>query len=619
MSEIRIAELDFFQIKENLKTFLKSQKQFADYNFEGSAMSTLLDVLAYNTTYNGFYLNMTASEMFLDSAYLRENVVSRAKHLGFTPRLVHSLRVRADVEFEILVQESEVSKIPQSILITTKNQIYTIVDGVKYTFTPTTPVYVDNPNIERITLSSGFPRIRAKFLAKNVEFVEGLRLTHRWTVDKNLPSKQKFIIPNPNVDLSSLVVSVQSSAQNTNSELFVPFKDLNTLKPTDAIYYVQEVSGGKYEIVFGDNVLGKDVSDGNIVVVDYVTSTGNGALNASSFRVYGSLGGIKAESIILKTTKAAGDYQDQETIDQIKFFAPRLYDTQNRAVTKSDYETLLKREIPTVEYLRVWGGEENVPPVYGKVFCAIKPIGGRTISEDEKTRILNTYIKPRSVVSLQVELVEPDYLGLSLSTQVNYFSNKTTKQKDDVKSLVYQRIKNHRDQNLLGFDADFRHSKLIKDIDSVDQSIESNLTTVKIKYRLTPAFDVPSKYSIILNNPIDLGDAINQDSAINSTGFYYNGLLVYLSDDGRGKLYVYYMSNDQKIIIQPNAGSVNYSTGEIQIQNLLVTGIPNNFNYIDLIITPAKNDIIAYRNQILLLDDADISVNVVDLLRVRLS
>jgi hypothetical protein len=619
MSEIRIAELDFFEIKENLKTFLKSQKQFADYNFEGSAMSTLLDVLAYNTTYNGFYLNMTASEMFLDSAHLRENVVSRAKHLGFTSRSVHSLRLRADVQFELFFQESDAASIPQSILIRTKDQIYTVIDGLKHTFTPTTSIYVDNPTVERVVTSAGLRRIRVRFVAKDVEFIEGQRLTHRWTVDKNLPYKQKFIIPNSNVDLESLVVSVQQSAQNTNNEVFVPFKDINTLKPTDAVYYVQEVSGGQYEVVFGDNVLGKDVSDGNIVVVDYVVATGDGAQNASNFRVSGTLGGIKADSVIIKTTEPAGGYRDQETIDEIKFFAPRVYDTQNRAVTKNDYETLLKREIPTVEYLRVWGGEENVPPVYGKVFCAIKPIGGRTVSEDEKARILNTYIKPRSVISMQVELVEPDYLGLIISSQINYFSNKTTKQKDEIKNTVYDKIRAHREQNLQGFDADFRYSRLVKDIDSVGQAIESNLTTVKMKYRITPAFDVPSSYSVLLNNPIDLGDATNQNAAINSTGFYYNGLLSYLGDDGRGKLYVYYLSNDQKIIIQPNAGSVNYATGEIQITNLLVTGIPNDFNYMDLIITPQKNDIVAYRNQILLLDDSDITVDVVDLLKVRLS
>lgn len=619
MSEIRIAELDFFQIKENLKTFLKSQKQFADYNFEGSAMSTLLDVLAYNTTYNGFYLNMTASEMFLDSAHLRENVVSRAKHLGFTPRSVHALRVRADIEFELFFQEAEAASIPQSVLIRTKDQIYTVIDGIKHTFSPVSSIYVDSPAVEKVVTSAGLRRIRARFVARDVEFIEGQRFTHRWTVDKNLPFKQKFVIPNNNVDLTSLVVSVQQSAQNTNSELFVPFQDINTLKPTDAVYYVQEVAGGRYEVIFGDNVLGKDVSDGNVVAVDYVVATGNGAQNASNFRVSGTLGGIKADSVVIKTKERAGSYREQETIDQIKFFAPRVYDTQNRAVTKNDYETLLKREIPTVEYLRVWGGEENVPPVYGKVFCAIKPIGGRTISEDEKARILNTYIKPRSVVSIQVELVEPDYLGLMVSSQINYFSNKTVRQKDDIKNLVYSQIRAHRDQNLLGFDADFRYSKLIKDIDVVDQAIESNLTTVKMKYRFNPAFDVPANYSVILNNAIDLGDATNQNSAVNSTGFYYNGLLSYLSDDGRGKLYLYYFSNDQKIIIQPNAGSVNYSTGEIQITNLLVTGIPNDFNYIDLIVTPAKNDIVAYRNQILLLEDSDISVDVVDLLKVRLS
>jgi hypothetical protein len=331
------------------------------------------------------------------------------------------------------------------------------------------------------------------------------------------------------------------------------------------------------------------------------------------------MGGIKSENIFVRVVEPASNYNAAESIESIKFFAPRAYDAQNRAVTKSDYETLLKKEIPSIEYLRVWGGEENVPPEYGKVFCAIKPKTGRALSTDEKNRLINTYIKPRNVLSIQVELVEPDYLGLLVTSQINYFSNKTYKQKDQIKNEVVKKIQEYRDQNLIGFDSDFRYSKLVKQIDSVDSSIEGNITDIKIKYRLIPAFDTPSTYFIYLNNAIDRGDATNQNASITSTPFIYNNIFAYLSDDGRGRLYVYYISNDQKIVIQPNAGSVNYATGEIIIQNLVVTNIPNGFNYIDINITPAKNDVIAYRNQILLLDDLDINVNVVDLTKVRLS
>jgi len=619
MAEIRFAELDFAKIKQNLKAYLQSQTQFKDYNFEGSAISTLLDVLAYNTAYNGFYLNMLSSEMFLDSASLRESVVSHAKHLGFVPRSVHALRTRMDITLTVTERIENISSLPFSLLISPTDQIYCVVDGVRYDFSPVTSTYVENPELTYSTNAYGQSVVAATFTATNVEFVEGKRFTHRWTVDNTTPVKQRFIIPNNNVDMSMVKVSVQDSAQSNNTTGFLPFNDLNTLNPTNTIYYTQEVSNGRYEIVFGDGVLGKALADGNIVIVDYVVASGNQANKATSFKVSGSLGGVKSQSVVLKLVQAAGAYQAQETLDQIKFFAPKVYNTQNRAVTKSDYETLLKREIPSIKHLRVWGGEENVPPVYGKVFCAIQPDTGRTISEEEKARIINTYIKPRSVLSIQVELVEPAYLGLQISSQINYFSNKTTKNKDDIKNLAVNKIKEYRNQNLVGFDADFRYSKLIKEIDSVDSSIESNLTEIKMKYRLVPAFDVLSKYSFTLNNPIDLGDATNNISSVNSTGFLYNGLMVYISDNGQGKLYIYYLSNQQKIVIQPNAGTVNYKTGEITIENLLVTGIPNGLNYIDLIVTPAINDIIALRNQILLLDDSDINVQVVDLLRANIS
>jgi len=619
MALTRFTELDFFEIKDNLKKYLKSQKDFQDYEFEGSAMSTLLDILSYNTGYNGFYLNMLASEMFLDSAGFRESVVSHAKHLGYTPKSVSSLRLFANVRFEITDRAINIDALPKSVLITPKDQIYCVLDGEKYTFTPTTSTYLENPEIIYSINNAGLRMATAKFVATKLEFIEGKRFTHKWIVDNTLPVKQRYIIPNSDVDTSSIKVTVQDSEQSTNQALFTQFQDLNEITPTDLIYYVQEVSNSQYEVVFGDGVLGKKLEDGNVVNVEYVISSGNGATGATSFRPQGSFGGIKADNVYIDVLEAAGKYRDQETLDQIKFFAPRAYNTQNRAVTKNDYETLLKREIPAIKYLRVWGGEENVPPVYGKVFCAIQPDTGTALNEDEKNRILNTYIKPRSVLSIQVELVEPEYLSLIIDSTVQYFSNKTSKNRDDIKNLVYEKIKQFRTTYLSGFDADFRHSKLVKDIDSVDPTIESNLTTVKMKYRFVPAYDVPLKTTVTLNNPISFGDSTNNVAAVNSTAFLYNGITAYISDNGKGQLYAYYLSNQQKIIVLPDAGTVDYEKGIINIQNVVVSNIPNNLNYIDLIITPRINDVIALRNQILLLDDADISVTVVDLMKAVIS
>jgi hypothetical protein len=269
MSNIKFAELDFFQIKDNLKTFLKSQEQFKDYDFEGSSLSTLLDVLAYNTAYNTFYLNMLASEMFLDSAGMRDSVISRAKHLGYVPKSAHSLRTVVDIDFVISAPESrQYTDIPQSILITQDDEIYCVIDSSKYTFTPTTSIYLENPVREKYVTRGGVAMIRATFKATNVEFIEGRRLTHSWEVDTTLPIKQKFIIPNADVDISSITVTVQENAQSSNSALYLPFKDLNELKPDDLIYYVQEVPGNKYELVFGNDVLGKQPGDGSIVNVN---------------------------------------------------------------------------------------------------------------------------------------------------------------------------------------------------------------------------------------------------------------------------------------------------------------------------------------------------------------
>lgn len=600
MSQVKYTELDFALIKENLKNYLKSQDKFKDYNFDGSSMSILLDILAYNTGYNGFYLNMVANEMFLDTASMRESVVSRAKHLGYTPRSTKSLSAKVDIK----IQFRDLESVQYDLLVPKDKEIWSSVNATRYSFYPKNSVYFEQAS-------------QLEFIAKNVELIEGKRFVQQWTVDTATPLKQRYIIPNNNVDSSTIQVSVKESATNSNITVFKEFNDLNLLKPTDPIYFLQQYDGDKYEVVFGEGILGKALVSGNIVIVEYIVSTGDAATGAAKFSATALF--ENTGTPIITTLKKAEGYVDQESIESIKLLAPRAYDAQNRAVTKNDYETLLKRDIPVIEHIRVWGGEDNDPPIYGKVFCSIKPSTGYTLNEDDKKSLVDSYIKSRSLISVETIIVEPEYIRVALNSKVYYNSSKTTKSVADIRGEVFRTIQKYRNSTLSGFDSDFRHSRLVRLIDAVDGSIESNLTDVKIKYRIIPSFELSNTFKIKLNNSIDTGDATNNASAINSSAFFYNNIRVLIGDDGRGTLFLYYYSNDKKIVVNPKIGSVNYKTGEISIDNLLVSGIPNDRNYIELEITPKESDVIVLRNQILLVEDQDIKIDVVDLTKLVLS
>jgi hypothetical protein len=300
-----------------------------------------------------------------------------------------------------------------------------------------------------------------------------------------------------------------------------------------------------------------------------------------------------------------------------------MYDAQSRAVTKGDYEILLGKDIETIEpkiqYLRVWGGEENSPPEYGKVFCAIKPETGLALNTAEKMRILEKYIKTKNMISTQVEIVEPEYVGLVVDCTVNYFSNTTTRQADEIRQLALSKILAFRDSNLNGFDKDLRKSKLVKEIDSADSSIESNVTKLTMKYRIVPSLARRYSTTIRLFNAIDKGDVANNSRSIKSTPFYYANNLVVLGDDGKGNLGVYRANVAGANSPLLSVGTVNYETGELKITNLIVDSIPGNLNFINIYLYPANDDIIALRSQILLLENADINVSVLDLTRVKLS
>jgi len=622
MSEIKYNELDFAKIKENLKSYLKSQSKFRDYDFEASGLSILLDLLAYNTAYNGFYLNMLASESFLDSAYMRPSVVSRAKQLGYTPSSRRALSALVDihVDFSQNVGQrnfNEVITPGGPFLIPTSTEFYCLVNSTRQSFFPKSPVLA-------------VPIDATNYVAKNVNLIEGKRLTYSWAVDE---FTKNFVIPNVNIDLSTLLVYVSPSQISTQKILYKEFKDINELTPSDEIYFIQETLDEKYEIIFGDGVLGKKVPVGSFVEIEYVVPNSDVATGADKFYLASNnLGTFSIQNVRkevhkgylkeIKTVISARDYAEKESVESIKFKAPKMYTTQNRAVTKNDYEILLKKDIstidPKIDYVRVWGGEENDPPDYGKVFFAIKPSYGLRLNEEEKERIIENYIRPKNMISVQAVIVEPDYIGLIVDSTINYYASKTKNNEAQIKNLVYQKIQNFRDTNILGFDSDLRYSKLIANIDVADSSIESNITKITLKYRINPIPFVSFTKHIPLTNPISTGDILNDTPSISSTPFNYFGITVVLGDDGKGKLVLYRDNTQQKVPLK-EVGTINYDTGDLYITNLNIDSISNNLNFIDIFATPKYQDVIAYKNQILILDNADIRVSCINLDYVRTS
>ena len=592
MANRNITELDFDQILENFKTFLRSQTQFNDYDFDGAAIKILMDLLAYNTTYNNFYINMLASEMFLDSAVLRESVVSRAKHLGYIPRSIRSSKAIVD----ITVNPSPDS--PDYIVLDQTTRFITTVDNVRYTFTPI-KTYLINPTAGVYSIS-------------DVELIEGQRLTHRFTVNEEDELEQRFILPNKNIDETSIIVTVQESATNTNQKIYTRYQDINELTNESTVYFLQEIENEQMEIYFGDGVIGKKPVDGNVIIVDYVVSNGDAVEGASIFSTASGISGYS--SVDIETKEIASDSSVIESINSIKKLAPLNYETQNRAVTKLDYETLLKKDIPEIEFIRVWGGEDNDPPYYGRVYISAKPYGSLTFTTDEKELMLENYVRPRSLISVEAVFVDPEFLQLVVSSNVLYNSRITNLTPEDVKVKVLEAIQEYKESVLRGFDADFRYSTLVKYIDSADQSIISNLTDIKIKYRIYPPFNVPTKFEFTLNNQINKGDVEHSIFSVDSTSFAFSdGIPTYIKDDGNGNLEYYRLVNGQKITYEENAGTVDYSDGHFIIESLDVASIPSGSDYVDIIVTPEKYDVIALREQIITLNDDDIVIVIEDI------
>ena len=585
-NKLEVSDFDFDSIKANLKTFLQSQTEFQDYNFEGSGFSILLDVLAYNTHYLGFNANMLANEMYLDSADIRKNIVSLAKMLNYTPSSVRSPVASIDIE---------VNDATGSTLTLTKGSVFTTsVSGVSYQYL-TNEDYIITPR-------------DGVYKFTNVEIYEGTLVTFRYTVDINDPD-QKFVIQNANADTTTLKVSVQNSSTDTTTNTYSLAGGYNSVTDISKVYFLQEIDDGKFEIYFGDDNVGKKLDDGNIVIMEYIVTNRDESNGASTFTLATTIGGFSDISIITKSVSQGGNAAESK--ESIRFNAPLSYAAQNRAVTTVDYETLVKSIYPNAQSVSAWGGEDDESPAYGTVKIAIKAASGSTLTTATKQNIVQS-LKPYNVASIRPVIVDPETTSVLITSTVKYDSRLTTKTSDTLKSNILDNITTYNDNTLQKFDGIFRYSKLLRLIDDTDASIVSNITTVKIRKSFKPTLNQSTRYDIYfrnaLYNPVDGYNSV-AGGILQSTGFKISGdttNIYFLDDDGEGNVRRYRFSGGVRSYATTFQGSIDYATGEINLNSLNVTTIQDirgeASTSIELIVKPNSNDIVPVRDQIIEID-----------------
>ena len=591
---IDVTPLDFDDIKDNLKTFLKQQDQFTDYDFEGSGMSTLLDVLAYNTHYNAVYANVLANEMFLDSADIRNSIVSHAKHVGYTPRSATSPIAKLNVV---------VSDLSGSTAVAARGTTFTTtVDGVSYNY-----VVKDDTTISPVS---------GVYTFSELPVYEGTLVNNKFTVDTT-NADQRFLIENALADTTTLQVTVQNSSTDSTTTTYTKSTDLADVTSTSTVYFLEGVEDEKYEVIFGDGVLGKALSTGNIVTLSYVVTNGADSNGASSFSLSGTIAGSSTATITTASNSSGG--ADPETPDSIRFNAPRQYASQNRAVTTKDYESRVKTIYPNANSVQVWGGEDNSTPVYGRVYISIKPKTGNTVTESDKTDIINK-LKDFNVASITPVIEDTETTFLQLNVTVKFDQKKTTKTSDSIKSLVQSAITTFNNNNLQQFDQMFRHSKFIETVNKVDTAILSNITTVKLHKSFTATTTASTTYTINFSNALynpHSGHNASGGGILSSSGFKINGDTTneyFLDEDGQGNVRLYYLIAGVRTYTNNTQGTIDYDNGTIVLNSLFVTEVSNvdgaSSTAIRLTVTPNSVDIKPVRNQVIEIDETNTTTTV---------
>ena len=584
-----VSDLDFDTIKSNLKSFLQDQPEFSDYNFEGSGFAVLLDTLAYNTHYLGFNANMVANEMYLDSADVRKNVVSLAKMLGYTPSSAKSPTAVVDVTLNNATGSSVTMDKGTSFSATINNTEYNFVTNEDIAMSPADGVY--------------------KF--SNVTLYEGTLVNFKYTVDST-DVDQRFIIPNVNADTSTLKVTVQTSISDTTQEVYTLASGLKSLDDTSKAYFLSETDTGKFEVYFGDGILGKKLADGNIVILEYIVSNLEDANGTTNFTAKGSVGGFSDITVVTKSSAQGGS--EPETKESIRFNAPLQYTSQDRAVTTTDYETLVKSIYPNATSISAWGGEDDETPIYGVVKIAVKGQSGVPLTNATKLDIV-TKLKSYNVASVRPEIVDPIITSVILVVNAKYDKKSTAKTAETLKSEIVDAISDYNTNTLTAFDGVFRYSKLMGIIDNVDNSILSNITTVKVRKTFTPTLSSSTKYDIYFRNAI-YNPHSGHESVLSSTGFKISGNNneMFLDDDGQGNVRLYYLVSGIKTVQNATQGTIDYETGQITLNSLDIASISNIrgsiSDKVEITVSPSSNDVVPVRDQILEIDIENSIVNV---------
>ena len=672
---LRVTELDFDSIKQNLKDYLRSQSEFQDFDFEGSGMSVLLDILAYNTHYMGYYLNMVANEMFLDTAQLRASVLSHAKLIGYTPKSAEG----ATTQLNILVTPSNVEDASLNLLTLER---YTRFLGED----------INGQNYNFVTLyANTAARSANTFSFSNVIIKQGDVSNYQYIMDPS-NTKRSFIIPSANADISTITVTVQESVSNTDIKEYVLADDITEVTGDSLVYFLDENADLTYTISFGDNVIGKTPKNGNIITCTLLNTVGSRSNNITRFVLAQDIGPYR-DNVSVTAIQSTYGGTDKETIEQVRFRAPYAYTTQNRAVTDQDYATLLLQDYPNLDAITVWGGEDNDPPVYGKVYISLKTKENYFLSNLEKEAIKNDLIRTRNVLTITPEIVDPDFTFLLIRGRVTYNPSLTSSTASDLVAFVRAAILDYETRELNTFQSTFRKSKLQQYIENAERSITGSDIKVFLQKRITIDPSITQKYTVTTNFPIKKGDFDNKISSfpqlnvldnnsverpvffeevpsaltgidsieiinpginfsstptvtiigdgtgatatarviggristvtVTNPGQNYTRATVVLSGGGGteasliaklqtkiGLLRTYYTKTDgEKVIVNPNAGSVDYEMGSITINPFTITGTVENDFYAENVLTlslPINNEIIPpLRNRIITIDQND--------------
>jgi len=607
MSLVNFTNLDFDQIKSSIKDYLRSNSNFTDYDFEGSNMSVLIDMLAYNTYIASYNANMVSNEVFIDSATLRENIVSLARNIGYVPRSRKSSR--ANISFFVEVSNPTIQSLTlKSGVVCNTNSfgrsgyVFSVLDDI------TVPVLNGIATFDGIDVYEGtYSKVDFTVNPFNTEF-----------------TNQRFILENRGIDTSTLKVIVRDSSSETSFRRYINSSNILDVTSTSRIFFIQEIEDERYELIFGDDIFGKKLEENNYIEVSYLISNGQEGNGFSSFNFSGILldnngGQVSGEISLITTNISSTGGSEIESINSIRNFAPRLYSAQNRAVTASDYETIIPQIYSDVESVSAFGGEELVPPQYGKVFITIKPFFGSFLSNSTKDYI-KSQLKKYAVSGIVPEILDLKYLYIELDTNIYYDSNSTLSP-DNLRTKVTNNIINFSNSEELNkYGARFKYSKYQKLVDDSDSSITSNITRLQIRRDLKASLNQFAQYEICFRNKFHIKNTTGYN--IKSSGFKVSGIdkIVYFGDipnvDGKtGSIVLFYLDSDtQPMVIKKSIGSIDYENGEIVTNPLKIISTEKDDGgtpIVEISAIPESNDILGIQDLYLQIDTDKIVVNTI--------